>query len=96
MDWKRIGIQSFYALLGVFILGFGAALLRVSQVGLDPFTAANIGVGTKIGLSLGTYQLLLNGLILCFVFFFGRKYIGIGTVINMVLTGFLLIFLRGY
>jgi uncharacterized membrane protein YczE len=92
LDWKRIGIQSFYALLGVFILGFGAALLRVSQVGLDPFTAANIGVGTKIGLSLGTYQLLLNGLILCFVFFFGRKYIGIGTVINMVLTGFFIDF----
>lgn len=92
MNWKNLGIRSFYALLGVFILGFGAALLRVSQVGLDPFTAANIGVGSKIGLSLGTYQLALNVLILSLVYIFGRKYIGIGTVINMVLTGFFIDF----
>ncbi|KAF1296032.1 hypothetical protein BAU15_12160 [Enterococcus sp. JM4C] len=89
---KTIGIRSFYALLGVFILGLGAALLRISSVGLDPFTAANIGVGGKLGLSLGVYQLSLNALILVLVFLFGRKYIGIGTVINMVLTGFFIDF----
>ncbi|MGM0124218.1 hypothetical protein IGI37_001592 [Enterococcus sp. AZ194] len=92
MNFKSIGIRSFYALLGVFILGFGAALLRISQVGMDPFTAANIGVGDKLGLSLGVYQLTLNAIILVLVFLFGRKYIGIGTVINMVLTGFFIDF----
>ena len=89
---KEIAIRSLYALIGVAILAFGAATLRVGQVGLDPYTAANIGIGSVLGLSLGVYQLIINILILGLVFIFGRNYIGIGTVINMVLTGFFIDF----
>ncbi|MGM0217178.1 YczE/YyaS/YitT family protein [Enterococcus sp. AZ126] len=89
---KEIAIRSLYALIGVAILAFGAATLRVGQVGLDPYTAANIGIGGVLGLSLGVYQLIINILILGLVFIFGRNYIGIGTVINMVLTGFFIDF----
>lgn len=89
---KSIAIRSLYALIGVAILAFGAATLRVGQVGLDPYTAANIGIGETLGLSLGVYQLLINLVILALVFIFNRKYIGIGTVINMVLTGFFIDF----
>ncbi|MFD2305616.1 YczE/YyaS/YitT family protein [Enterococcus termitis] len=85
-------IRSLYALFGVAILAFGAATLRVGKVGLDPYTAANIGIGNSLGLSLGVYQLMINCAILVLVFIFGRKYIGIGTVINMVLTGFFIDF----
>lgn len=85
-------IRSLYAFIGVAILAFGAATLRIGQVGLDPYTAANIGIGSVLGLSLGVYQLIINIIILVLVFIFGRKYIGIGTVINMVLTGFFIDF----
>lgn len=80
------------AFIGVVILGFGASILRVARVGLDPFTAANIGIGTSLGLSLGVYQLLFNIFLLILTFIFGKKYIGIGTVINMTLTGFFIDF----
>lgn len=89
---KEILLRSLYALIGVAILAFGAATLRIGQVGLDPYTAANIGIGGVLGLSLGIYQLIINVVILGLVFIFGRKYIGIGTVINMVLTGFFIDF----
>lgn len=89
---KETGIRSLYALIGVAILGFGAALLRVGGVGLDPYTAANIGVGELLGLSLGVYQLMINIAVLVLIFIFGRRHIGIGTVINMVLTGFFIDF----
>ncbi|WP_312497686.1 hypothetical protein [Enterococcus sp.] len=89
---KETGLRSLYALIGVAILGFGAALLRVGGVGLDPYTAANIGVGAVLGLSLGTYQLMINAVILVLIFIFGRRHIGIGTIINMVLTGFFIDF----
>ncbi|MTD38907.1 hypothetical protein GIX45_09720 [Erwinia sp. CPCC 100877] len=92
---KELVLRSFYALVGVAILAFGAALLRVGQVGLDPYTAANIGIGETLGLSLGVYQLIVNIIILILVFIFGRKYIGIGTIINMVLTGFFIDFYTG-
>jgi uncharacterized membrane protein YczE len=79
-------------LIGVAVLAFGASLLRIGGVGLDPYTAANIGTGERLGLSLGVYQLLINLVLLILVFFFGRRHIGIGTVINMVLTGFFIDF----
>ncbi|BAL62102.1 hypothetical protein QQG09_01545 [Melissococcus plutonius] len=85
---KSLLLRLLYALIGVAIFSFGSATLRIGQVGLDPFTAANIGIGDKVGLSLGVYQVIINIIILIFVFFFDRKYIGLGTIINMFLTGF--------
>ncbi|WKG02285.1 YitT family protein [Mycolicibacterium sp. HK-90] len=82
--WRR----SFWALVGVAVLGLGAAVLRVAQVGVDPYTAANIGISNAIGLDLGTYQLISNAVLLIPIFFLGREYVGIGTVINMVMTGY--------
>ena len=89
---KETWLRSRFALLGVAIIGFGASLLRVGGVGLDPYTAANIGTGERLGLSLGVYQLMINLVLLILIFFFGRRHIGIGTVINMVLTGFFIDF----
>jgi uncharacterized membrane protein YczE len=89
---KETWLRSLFALIGVAVLAFGASLLRIGGVGLDPYTAANIGTGERLGLSLGVYQLLINLVLLILVFFFGRRHIGIGTVINMVLTGFFIDF----
>lgn len=89
---RELVIRSVYALIGVAILAFGAATLRIGQVGLDPYTAANIGIGSVLKLSLGIYQLIINLVILGLVFIFGKRYIGIGTVINMALTGFFIDF----
>ena len=58
-----------FALIGVAIIGFGASLLRVGGVGLDPYTAANIGTGERLGLSLGVYQLMINLVLLILIFF---------------------------
>ena len=57
---KETWLRSLFALIGVAIIGFGASLLRVGGVGLDPYTAANIGTGERLGLSLGVYQLMIN------------------------------------
>ncbi len=92
MEIRERAMRSLYALIGVAILAFGAATLRIGQVGLDPYTAANIGIGNVLGLSLGVYQLMINFIILGIVFILGKSYIGIGTVINMVLTGFFIDF----
>lgn len=82
--WLRSG----YALFGVMIIGLGAAILQTGGVGVDPYTALNTGVSSTIGWTLGTYQLVSNLVLFIPVLIWGRKYIGPGTVINMVLTGF--------
>lgn len=84
----EIALRSAYALVGVAVIGLGAAIMLDGGVGVDPFTALNTGISDLIGWSLGTWQLLANAILIVAVVIWGRGYIGVGTVINMVLTGY--------
>lgn len=85
-------VRSLYSLAGVALIGLGAAILKLGHVGLDPYTAMNVGISQHLGWSLGAYQLLSNVILFIPVLIWGRGYIGIGTLINMVLTGFFIDF----
>ncbi|WP_445491240.1 YczE/YyaS/YitT family protein [Niallia sp. 03133] len=87
---SEIIIRSILALIGVAILAIGATFCKVGNVGLDPFTALNIGISKIIGLSLGSSQLGANVIIIVVVLLLDRKRIGIGTIINMVCAGFMI------
>ncbi len=82
---KRI-ILSF---LSIIIMGFGISLFSVSGFGVDPFTSMNMNIASTIGISFGTYQLIINAVILLFVIIVAhRGLVGIGTVFNMVGCGY--------
>lgn len=81
-------LRALWALAGVAVLAVGSAVLLSANVGVDPFTAANIGVSARLGLDLGLWQLLVNAVLLVPVVLWGRSHVGLGTVINMTLTGF--------
>ena len=51
--------------------------------------AMNLGISGFIGWSFGTWQLLVNAIILVVVFFQVRSCIGAGTIINMVFVGYI-------
>ncbi|MBQ3106409.1 MAG: YitT family protein [Eggerthellaceae bacterium] len=78
--------------LGIVIISLGIALCRMGNVGVDPFTAMNMGLSEIVGIGFGTFQLIMNAVILTAVFFLDRSQIGIGTVINMVAVGYLIEF----
>lgn len=80
--------RALMSLVGITILSLGTAFLRGGQVGLDPFTATNMGASHLVGLSLGVFQLIVNFVIFIFVLLADRSKIGLGTVFNMVLVGF--------
>lgn len=80
--------RTLMSFVGIAVLSLGTAFLRGGRVGLDPFTAANMGGASHLGLSLGIYQLIVNFIIFVFIIIFDRSKIGIGTVLNMVLVGF--------
>ncbi len=88
---KRIAMMC----VGVFIMGFAISLSVYASLGTDPCTCLNLGVSGKIGMSFGTWQLLMNSTILVFTFVFSRHLIGIGTIVNMVSIGFLVDFFNG-
>lgn len=81
-------LRALYALLGVVVLSAGSAVLRTAGTGLDPYTAANVGISERLGLGLGLYQLISNAVLLIPMLLVGRRYLGVGTLINMVLAGF--------
>ena len=58
------------------------------NLGTDTCTFMNRNVSGKIGLSFGTWQLMVNIALLVLVIIFRRNLIGIGTVINMVLIAY--------
>ncbi len=79
-------------ILGNLILGIGVALLRFSQMGNDPFCASTMAISEGLGMGLGTYQLILNVVLFIFQLLWGREYIGLGTIINLFLLGYIVQF----
>ena len=80
-------------LTGILFIGICVAGFRLSSFGTDAFTCMNLGISGLIGMSFGTWQLLVNIGILVWVFFTVRKNIGIGTLVNMVCVGYIADFL---
>lgn len=82
---KRI-VLSF---ISIIIMGFGIALFSLSGFGVDPFTSMNMNVASTLGIGFGTYQLIVNAVILVFVIIVAhRGLVGLGTVFNMVGCGY--------
>jgi len=74
---------------GITLIGVSVALYRMAALGVDPFTGMNLGISTFLGWSFGSWQLLINAMILVVVFFTVRSCIGIGTVVNMICVGYI-------
>lgn len=83
-DIRRILIT----LAGILLMGITLSVLRVVNLGMDSFSYMNVNIAKKIGWSLGNWQLLMNLLMFVPVIIWGRKQIGIGTLLNMVLIGY--------
>lgn len=83
------------SLLSIIIMGFGIALFSVSGFGVDPFTSMNMNVSSTIGISFGTYQMIINAVIIVFVVAVAhRGLVGVGTLFNMVGVGYSCEFLK--
>ncbi|MCR5402436.1 MAG: hypothetical protein K6E91_01270 [Butyrivibrio sp.] len=76
-------------MIGVFFMGFWLSFLIRCNLGTDPCSFMNLTVSRKLGILFGTWQLLLNSLLLVIVLIFGRNYIGFGTIANMVFIGYI-------
>ncbi len=92
---RRIGMTLF----GVTVCAFSVGLFSHSGMGVDPFQVLAQSMGRHAqrlaGLDYGTFYMLLNLLMLLGVFFLDRKKIGLGTVMNIFLVGYIASFSEG-
>ena len=72
--------------LAVFGMGFFLSFLILCNLGTDPATFMNRSAAHRIGISFGTWQLIVNVAMLVVVFACERSLIGFGTLFNMVLV----------
>ena len=81
----RMSIMMF----GIFLIGLCVASFRLSRMGTDAFTCMNLGISGFNGMLFGNWQLIMNAAIFIVVLFTVRHLIGIGTIINMILVGYI-------
>jgi uncharacterized membrane protein YczE len=77
---------------GVLIAGFSVGMFNFSAFGMDPFQVLSHGIWMHTPLAYGTLYTILNLLMLIFIFFIDRKKIGLGTIINIFLLGYVVQF----
>ena len=69
-------------------MGFFLSFLMLCNLGTDPCSFMNKAVSLRIGMMFGTWQLIMNAVMLLIVIFFDRSNLGFGTIFNMVLVGY--------
>ena len=81
--WQNLLLVS----LGVLFLSFGSAINFCAGLGNDPVSVLFDGISFKFHLSLGTAAYLINAIVFLVAFIFGKKHLGIGTLIYVFFTG---------
>jgi uncharacterized protein len=74
--------------LGLIIFAYGTAMaIRVKHLGLHPWDVLNIALNQHLGLTIGTWSLLCGLLFILVTLIFNRKYVNIGTFLNVFSFG---------
>lgn len=85
----RMGRRMTGLLLSIFVMGMCVAVFKLTGVGTSPCSCMNLGISRRLGISFGTWQLLLNTALLLIVLRYAPEKISIGTLVNMVLVGYI-------
>ncbi len=96
---KEMQRRILMTLFGVLVCAVSVGLFTYSGMGVDPFQVLAQSLGRHAerlwGLDYGTFYMILNLLMLVGVFFWSRSKIGLGTVMNIFLVGYVTAFVEG-
>ena len=91
MKTKRIVMSA----LGVVICGISVGMFKHASLGVDPFQSLMSGLDAVIPIRFGTLYVIVNLLLLTFALVFDRRKIGLATLINLFLLGYIAEFSQG-
>lgn len=80
------------AVAGILLTGVSIGFFKRSLFGVDPYQCFVNGLDNVIPLRFSTVYLLANLVQLAVVFFLNRRYIGISTLLNLFLLGYVVEF----
>ena len=88
INWKHVLIMC----IGNVFMGMGIGIFKLAGLGTDPFSGMNMAVADMIGMTYGNFQLIVNIVLLIIEIAFGRRFLGIGTVVNAVCLAYITTF----
>ena len=75
--------------IGVIVCGIAVGFFKFSAFGVDPFTSAMCGLDVTLPIEYGMLYIIANAVLLLFSLIFDRRMIGLGTIVNLFLVGYL-------
>ena len=78
--------------VGVVLSGVAVSFFKSAIFGVDPFQALMSGLDALIPIRYGTLYVIVNAVLLLFSLAFDKKRIGLGTLINLFLLGYIVQF----
>jgi uncharacterized membrane protein YczE len=77
---------------GVLTAGFSVGIFNFSLFGMDPFQVFAHGLWEHLPIGFGTFYAIVNLIMLVGIFFIDKSKIGLGTLINIFLLGYVVEF----
>lgn len=78
--------------IGNIFIGMGIAVFKFSGLGNDPFSGMVMALSECVGIVYARFLLIVNLVLFLIQFLFGKKFIGIGTLVNATLLGYIATF----
>ena len=88
IGWKRMVMM----LLGNVFAGMGIAIFKLAGLGNDPYSGMTMALSSCVGMVYANFQVLFNLALFAVQLIFGRKLIGMGTVVNACFLGYIVTF----
>lgn len=90
---QKISLRRILGMIaGVVIIGVGIAVFKFSHLGNDSISALNLRIAELSGLPFSIENVLMNLCLFVPQLIWGRRYIGLGTIINSFCIGFIVTF----
>ncbi len=81
-----------FSVLGVAVGGVSVGLFRTAELGVDPFQSLMSGLEAVVPITFGTLYVIVNALLLLVSLLLDRRKIGLATLINLTLLGYVVEF----
>lgn len=89
-NWRRMWM----CVSGAAFCGISVGMFKVAAFGIDPFQVFMNGIYEVYPITFGTLYALVNLVLLMFAFCAGRRYIGLGTIVNLLFLGYIADFVQ--
>jgi uncharacterized protein len=89
----KIYWQLGYFIIGLLIFSYGISMsIKVQYLGIHPWDVLNIALFEKIGLTIGTWNIIIGAAMILGTLLLKGKYVRLGTIINGIMVGVLVDF----